>query len=274
MVHRNDVKYTGRNCVTSPPNTPKWMRLRCQHSIHRIVPVSIAGIVFIRSPRRSRVDAGDSVAPLVVVPMIASLWPIDFGRRLTRMGRLFVLSLARAGSGRPAEIQVATDTFVRAARIFRTRALIASRGRCTLARSRMGSTSAIAATTRFASDPITCSLAPVTRITRTSTPRGAMLAGLPTALTRGQIGAPEGSDTDWQSSRRRRHRRSGQPTVPFAEISRASLISTACPVTRSLASSVGSPGPTTRHHPDTGGTAEDFKRVRAAYEAGLKAVGG
>lgn len=28
------------------------------------------------------------------------------------------------------------------------------------------------------------------------------------------------------------------------------------------------------HHPDTGGTADDFKRVRAAYEAGLKAVGG
>jgi hypothetical protein len=28
------------------------------------------------------------------------------------------------------------------------------------------------------------------------------------------------------------------------------------------------------HHPDVGGSAEDFKRVRAAYEAGLKAVGG
>jgi hypothetical protein len=28
------------------------------------------------------------------------------------------------------------------------------------------------------------------------------------------------------------------------------------------------------HHPDAGGSAEDFKRVRAAYEAGLKAVGG
>ncbi|MGE3267108.1 MAG: DnaJ domain-containing protein [Chloroflexota bacterium] len=28
------------------------------------------------------------------------------------------------------------------------------------------------------------------------------------------------------------------------------------------------------HHPDAGGNAEDFKRVRSAYEAGLKAVGG
>lgn len=28
------------------------------------------------------------------------------------------------------------------------------------------------------------------------------------------------------------------------------------------------------HHPDAGGNTDDFKRVRAAYEAGLKAVGG